>query len=186
MGLEPQRHYPNGDWYVRTPRLRRWIQQLIPKVRNKYPGKIIIQENVYTHPDVDFSGADYIGLHLHANIEEIGDERFIPGRTLGRYRENLRKHLEAAQEAAERDNCRLMVSEASFGAIPTNGYVSPSNTVVSEQQQKELCEAFFDEAWGKTDGIFTWEWGSEPEFHRTLQVTDRPAEDVVRRYYQSC
>jgi|GEM_PF-5440483 len=35
-----------------------------------------------------------------------------------------------------------------------NGGVSPGITVVNEQQQKELTEAFFDGVWGKTDGIF--------------------------------
>jgi hypothetical protein len=51
-----------------------------------------------------------------------------------------------------------MITEANFGTIPTDGYVSPNNTVVNEQQQKELSEAFPQEVWSKTDGIFPIEW----------------------------
>lgn len=68
---------PNGDVACPTPILAAWIKQLIPKVRQRYSGKIIIQENPYDKPDIRFNGADYIGLHLH--VQE--DEHFIPGRT---------------------------------------------------------------------------------------------------------
>ncbi|MDH7505705.1 MAG: hypothetical protein QHH25_06215, partial [Candidatus Acetothermia bacterium] len=98
----------------------------------------------------------------------------------------LRNRITAAQQAAQRDNCRVMITEASFGCIDMGIGCGDVNTPVNEQQQKELCEAFFQEAWGKTDGIFPWSWGSEPEFRRSLAVTDRPAEEVVRRYYQGC
>jgi hypothetical protein len=163
--------------------LAAWIKQLIPKVRERYSGNIIIQENPYDYPDVEFKGADYIGLHLH--VQE--DESFVPGRTTQRFRRRVRNEIDEARRVARRDGCKgVLIAEASFGAIPTNGCISPNNTVVNEQQQKELCEAFFDEVWGKTDGIFIWSWGSEPEFSRSLAVTDRPAENVVREYYQSC
>lgn len=98
----------------------------------------------------------------------------------------MRNEIEAAQEAAERDGCRVMITEASFGCIDT-GLGCSGSTSVNDQQQKELCEAFFQETWGKVDGIFTWEWGDESfEFNRSLAVNGRPAEDVVRQYYQSC
>ena len=178
----PCRVRPNGDLACPTPILAAWIKQLIPKVRERYSGNIIIQENPAKSPDIEFKGADYIGLHLH--VQE--GEHFIPGKTTYFFRQRVRREIDEARRVARRDGCKgVLVTEVSFGVIPSPDPL-PDHTSVNEQQQKELCEAFFEEAWGKVDGIFLCSWGSEPEFHRTLQVTDRPAEEVVRRYYQSC
>lgn len=68
---------PDGSVSHHTPRLAAWIRQLIPKVRQDYSGKIIIQEDPYETPNIDYDGADYIGLHLH--VKE--GEKFIPGQT---------------------------------------------------------------------------------------------------------
>lgn len=182
-GVGKAHQRPNGEWYFRTPRLASWIRQLIPKVRQRYSGSIIIQELPSLFPDIDFTGADYMGLHLHADTWAGSTETYVPGVTTRKYRERIRKELDAGQEAARRDGCKVMISEASFGCIDM-GLGCGSHTQVNEQQQKQLCEAFFDEAWGETDGVFPIEWGSDCD--RALTVDDRPTEDVVRRYYQSC
>lgn len=96
-------------------------------------------------------GADIVEII----IPDCQQNEYVPTQTARIYRDFIQNNITYAQQAAQRDNCKVMITEASFGAIPSNGYTSSGNTVVNEQQQKELCEAFFQEVWGKQRGYFS-------------------------------
>jgi hypothetical protein len=164
--------------------------RLIGQIRTVYTGKLTYAANWDEYKSTPFWGAlDYVGVDAYFPLSEARDPSVVE------LRENWKRWKNEIREVSEKADRPVLFTEYGYRSMD---YTAKKPWLVDRSDQRvnleaqanakiALFEEFWDEAWFA--GGFVWKWfihhpvsGGPSDNRFTPQ--NKPAENVIREYYQ--
>jgi hypothetical protein len=129
------------DYALGVNRSSDWGQEILPKIKEKYHGKIVwkgaLNYGRVEDFNINFKGYDFIGSTIL-----VGDNDFDS------FRNNTKKQIDTIRNFAERDGVKgVMITE--FGIA-----VKENKKYLSEEDYVKSFQIIFEEGNGKISGYF--------------------------------
>ncbi|HJQ36367.1 MAG TPA: hypothetical protein VKB93_04435 [Thermoanaerobaculia bacterium] len=161
---------------------------IIKRVRSIYRGPLTYGANFDEVFDVRFWDAlDFIGVSAYFPLV---DERTPSKEALVRAWQPTIVRLAALSKRTKRAIVFTEIGYRSVEGAAWRQWEIPRDAPANADAQRVAYEAFFEAVWPQPwlAGAYPWKWFSYPQHVRSAneyEIEDKPAEDVVRRYYST-
>jgi hypothetical protein len=161
---------------------------IIKRVRAIYRGPLTYGANFDEVFDVRFWDAlDFIGVSAYFPLV---DERTPSKEALVRAWQPTIVRLAALSKRTKRAIVFTEIGYRSVEGAAWRQWEIPRDAPANADAQRIAYEAFFEAVWPQPwlAGAYPWKWFSYPQHVRSAndyEIEDKPAEDVVRRYYST-
>lgn len=161
-------------------------QQLIQKVRKIYKGQLTYSANWDEYHKITFwQSLDFIGVDTYFPVNRMATPNYK--KTLKNWR-SIKKQM---KKLSKREDKKILLTEFGYrnvsyaGKRPWTHDKGPAT--VNNQAQVNLYKAFFQTFWKEkwVAGGFAWKWfyQSQEKNNTSFSVQDKPALEVVQKWY---
>lgn len=167
---------------------RMWKEQVIPKVRKVFKGRIMYAANWDEYRDVEFWDAlDYAGIDAYFPLANKG----IPN--YEKLKEGWRKWIKDMEEWVAKVKKPVVFTECGYASVNTAAVTPWAENRLSKpnpELQANCYKALMEELWNKQwfFGVYWWNWntysGSGGINNRDFTPQNKPAAECIKKWYK--